>query len=239
MSAATITRDITIIPLLPPQVGTSFVYGKGRVHSGDERYIVSMFVDMRGSTQMAADKLPFDTVFIVNRFLGAVSQAVIRAGGNVNQYLGDGLLALFGVDTDQKSACRQALNAAAMVAENVEHLNQQLAEAEGKLIKFEIEINGGEVILGDIGYGENIAFTALGDAVNVAARLQDISKELACEVVISEEVCQTAGLIDDELPRQKITVRGREAPIVVRTVVKAEKLATVIERLTAGSVAKA
>lgn len=93
--------------------------------------------------------------------------------------------------------------------------------------------------LGDIGYGESIAFTALGDAVNVAARLQDMSKVLACEVVISEEVYQTAGLIDDELPRQKITVRGREAPIVVRTVVKAEKLATVIERLTAGSVAKA
>ena len=82
--------------------------------------------------------------------------------------------------------------------------------------------NGGEVILGDIGYGENIAFTALGDAVNVAARLQDISKELACEVVISEGVYQTAGLTGDELPRQEITVRGRTAAIVVRTTVKAE-----------------
>ena len=227
-------RDITIIPLLPPQVGTSFVHGKNRVHPGEERYIVSMFVDMRGSTQMAADKLPFDTVFIVNRFLGAVSQSVMRAGGNVNQYLGDGVLALFGVATDRKSACRQALNAAAMVAKNVEHLNQQLAEAEGKVIRFGIGINGGEVILGDIGYGENIAFTALGDAVNVAARLQDISKELACEVVISEEVYQTAGLTGDELPRQEITVRGRTAAIVVRTTVKAENLATLIERLTEG-----
>ena len=228
------SRDITIIPLLPPQVGTSFVHGKHRVHPGEERYIVSMFVDMRGSTQMAADQLPFDTVFIVNRFLGSISQAVMRAGGNVNQYLGDGLLALFGVDTDRKSACRQALNAAAMVAENVEHLNRQLAEAEGNVIRFGIGINGGEVILGDIGYGENIAFTALGDAVNVAARLQDMSKELACEVVISEEVYQTAGLTGDELPRQEITVRGRTAAIVVRTTVKAENLATLIERLTEG-----
>ncbi len=227
-------RDITIIPLLPPQVGTSFVHGKNRVHPGEERYIVSMFVDMRGSTQMAADNLPFDTVFIVNRFLGAVSQSVMRAGGNVNQYLGDGVLALFGVATDRKSACRQALNAAAMVAKNVEHLNQQLAEADGKVIRFGIGINGGEVILGDIGYGENIAFTALGDAVNVAARLQDISKELACEAVISEEVYQAAGLTGDELPRQEITVRGRTAAIVVRTTVKAENLATLIERITEG-----
>src|SRR6202022_3779099 len=102
------------------------------------------------------------TVFIVNRFLGAISQAVIRAGGNVNQYLGDGLLALFGVDTDRKSACRQALHAAAMVAENVERLNRQFAEAERTVIRFGIGINGGEAIVADIGYGENIAFTALG-----------------------------------------------------------------------------
>jgi adenylate cyclase len=233
------SRDITIIPLLPPQVGASFVHGTHRVHPGEERYIVSMFVDMRGSTQMAADQLPFDTVFIVNRFLGSISQAVMRAGGNVNQYLGDGLLALFGVDTDRKSACRQALNAAAMVAENVEHLNRQLAEAEGNVIRFGIGINGGEVILGDIGYGENIAFTALGDAVNVAARLQDMSKELECEVVISDDVCRTAGLPHDELQRKEITVRGRAGPIVVRTVLKAEDLATMLERTTAGSVAAA
>jgi adenylate cyclase len=233
------STDITIIPLLPPQVGTSFVHGKNRVHPGEERYIVSMFVDMRGSTQMAADQLPFDTVFIINRFLGAVSQAVKRAGGNVNQYLGDGLLALFGVETDRKSACQQALNAAAMVAENVEHLNRQLAEAERNVIRFGIGINGGEVIIGDIGHGENIAFTALGDAVNVAARLQDMSKELECEVVISDEVCRTAGLPHDEVQRKEITVRGRANPIVVRTVLKAENLATLFERAKANSVAAA
>ena len=56
------------------------MHGKTRIHPGEERYIVSMFVDMRGSTQMAADQLPFDTVFIVNRFLGAISQAVIQPG---------------------------------------------------------------------------------------------------------------------------------------------------------------
>ena len=231
------TRDITIVPLLPPQVGMSFVHGKSRIHPGEERYVVSMFVDMRGSTQMAADQLPFDTVFIVNRFLGAISQAVIRAGGNVNQFLGDGLLALFGVDTDPQSACRQALKAAAMVAKNIEHLNQQLAVTERNVIRFGIGINGGEVIIGDVGHGENIAFTALGDAVNVAARLQDMSKELECELVISDEVYQTAGLPREELQRKEITVRGRTAPIVVRTVLKAESLARLFERTTAGSVA--
>ena len=63
-----------------------------------------------------------------------------------------------------------------------------------------------------VGHGENIAFTALGDAVNVAARLQDMSKELECEVVISDEVYRTAGLPRDDLQRKEITVRGRSAP---------------------------
>jgi len=158
------------------QSRAAFLHGGQRMHPGEERYVVSMFVDMRGSTQMAADQLPFDTVFIVNRFLGAVSKAVTEGGGKVNQFLGDGLLALFGVDTDARTACRAALRAAAMIAANVEHLNRELAEAARSPVRFGIGINGGDVIVGDIGYGENVAYTALGDAVNVAARLEALAE---------------------------------------------------------------
>jgi adenylate cyclase len=226
------TTDISIVPLLPSNVGTSFVHGKIRVHPGEERYVVSMFVDMRGSTQRAADQLPFDTVFIVNRFVGAVSQAVTQAGGKVNQYLGDGLLALFGVDTDPRTACRQALKAAAMVAANVEHLNRQLAETERHPIRFGIGVNGGEVIVGDVGYGDNISFTALGDAVNVAARLQDMTKELECQLVVSQEVCEGAGLQNEAMPRREVAVRGRAAPVVVRTAIDAETIAASFDGAT-------
>ena len=83
-----------------------------------------MFVDMRGSTKLAEKRLPFDTVFIVNRFLGAVSQAVIECGGQPNQFVGDGMLALFGLSTSRADACRQALKAAAMIAANVDELNR-------------------------------------------------------------------------------------------------------------------
>ncbi len=65
-----------------------------------------MFVDMRGSTRLAEKQLPFDTVFIVNRFLGAVSQAVIECGGQPNQFVGDGELALFGLRSSPQAACR-------------------------------------------------------------------------------------------------------------------------------------
>ena len=72
-----------------------------------------MFVDMRRSTAMAEKRLPFDTMFIINRFVGAVSGAVEDAGGRPNQFVGDGMLALFGVDTGPGVACRQAIDAVA------------------------------------------------------------------------------------------------------------------------------
>src|SRR6202140_2494081 len=165
----------------------------GPSHIGEERYLVSMFIDMRSSPRLAENRLPFDTVFIVNRFLGAVSQAVIECGGQPNQFVGDGQLALFGLSSNPQTACRQALQAAAMIAANVDQLNQSLIHDLREPIQFGLGIHGGEVIIGDIGYRDHMVFTALGDAVNVAARLQDMTKTLACEAILSGGVRVTAG----------------------------------------------
>ena len=195
---------------------------------GQERYLVSLFVDMRGSTQLAEKRLPFDTVFIVNRFLGAVSQAVIENGGMPNQFVGDGMLALFGLSTGRQQACRQALRAAAMIAANVDALNKVLEHDLREPIRFGIGINGGEVIVGDIGYRDHMVFTALGDPVNVAARLQDMTKILACELVVSDEVRAEAGLSEDALPAQEVAIRGRNEPMIVRTVNDARTLSALV-----------
>jgi adenylate cyclase len=195
---------------------------------GQERYLVSMFVDMRGSTQLAENKLPFDTVFVVNRFLAAVSQAVIECGGQPNQFIGDGLLALFGLSSDPQTACRGAIRAASMIAANVEELNEFLKHDLREPIRFGIGIHGGEVIIGDIGYRDHMVFTALGDAVNVAARLQDMTKSLACEAIFSEEVRVTAGLSPLGLPQQEVAIRGRTEPMMVRTVASVKTLSALV-----------
>jgi adenylate cyclase len=225
--------DVAIIPIIPPHVNADFVRRRGRVNSGRERYVVCMFVDMRGSTKFAEKRLPFDVVFIVNRFLGAASQAAVDAGGRPNQFVGDGLLALFGLDSDAKTACRQALRAAAKVAANVEHMNHQLASDLGEPIRFGIGIHGGDVIVGDIGFREHTVFTALGDAVNVTARLQDTTKALDCTVVISEDVCATAGIAPDALERTRVSLRGRDEPVEVRTAKDPTVLASLLEPASA------
>src|SRR4051794_1239024 len=222
--------DLSFFQLFTPQTLSADGQASTSARIGQERYLVSLFVDMRGSTQLAEKRLPFDTVFIVNRFLGAVSQAVIENGGQPNQFVGDGMLALFGLSVDPQEACRQALKAAAGIARQIDELNELLSHDLRQPIRFGIGIHGGEVIIGDIGYRDHIVFTALGDAVNVAARLQDMTKTLACEAIVSEEVRRTAGLADDSLPQQEVAIRGRDEPMAVRVVADARELSALVDR---------
>jgi len=222
------TCDISFFQLFLPHTMSTDGHETNPTRIGQERYLVNMFVDMRGSTRMAEKRLPFDTVFIVNRFLGAVSQAVLASGGMPNQFVGDGMLALFGLSTTRQEACRQALRAAAMIAANVDELNKFLEHDLREPIRFGIGINGGEVIVGDIGYRDHMVFTALGDAVNVAARLQDMTKSLACEAVVSDEVRATAGVAADALPQHDVEIRGRNEPMIVRAVADARTLPALV-----------
>jgi len=201
--------DISFFQIFLPQTATAS--GPGPSHIGEERYLVSMFVDMRGSTRLAEHRLPFDTVFVVNQFLG------------------DGQLALFGLATSRQTACRQALKAAAMIAAKVDELNQFLKHDLREPIRFGIGIHGGEVIVGDIGYRDHMVFTALGDAVNVAARLQDMTKSLGCEAILSEEVRATADLALDTLPQQQVEIRGRNEPMSVRIVTSTSDLSALVD----------
>ena len=224
--------DLSFFQVFMPHVTAASLGKPGSVRIGQERYLVSMFVDMRGSTTLAEHRLPFDTLFIVNRFLSAISQAVIECGGQPNQFVGDGELALFGLDTDPQTACRQALQATALIATNIDELNQFLNHELLEPLRFGIGIHGGEVIIGDIGYRDHQVFTALGDAVNVAARLQEMTKGFGCEVIMSEEVYKTAGLLVN-LPDQELSIRGRAEPMIVRLAAHAKMLPSPIAAIVA------
>jgi adenylate cyclase len=209
--------DIAVIPVLPPNVGAEFVRARQRIQVGEEHFVASMFVDMRGSTSLSEGRLPFDIVFLINRFVESVSRAITDAGGEPNQFVGDGVLALFGLGTDPATACRQALRAASLIESNVAHLNHQFATEVSEPVQYGIGIHAGEVIVGDIGFRGRTVFTALGDSVNVAARLQDLTKRLGCRAVISDDVCRLAGLPPDALTRTEVEIRGHEKPMSVRT----------------------
>jgi adenylate cyclase len=121
------------------------------------------------------------------------------------------------------------MRAASMVASNIESMNQEFASELQAPIQFGIGIHGGDVIIGDIGFRAHTVFTALGDAVNVAARLQDMTKALDCTVVVSEEVCKNAGITSGRLMRTDVSIRGRNQPMTVCPVTDPTLLASLLD----------
>ena len=184
---------------------------------GEERYLVMMFIDLRGSTSLADERLPFDTVFLLNSFLEAIGRAVVAAGGRPNQMLGDGMLALFGLEVGPEVAARQAAAALAGIARNMLTLNQDLKNDLRQPLEVGVGLHGGDVVVGDLGCLDHLVYTALGDAVNIAARLQSMTKEVGCDILVSEAVYQASGLAVQDWPCRTLAVRGRALPFQVRS----------------------
>jgi adenylate cyclase len=207
-------RDLAVIPLFPPHPLPRQARRVERAQSGEERFIVAMFVDLRGSTRLAEERLPYDTVFIINRFLGAVGNAVRETGGSVNQFLGDGMMALFGLETDPTTARRQALRAVDAIAAHVDALNRMLAPDLGQTLRYGIGLHAGMAIVGEMGDETDARFTALGDTVNVASRLQGLTKPLDCIAIVSEAVYNAAQISAQSL--QELAVDGRAQRLQVR-----------------------
>jgi adenylate cyclase len=209
-------HDVAVWPLVPPAASRAFLQRRQLNAVPEERFAAFMFVDMRDSTQLAAVRLPFDSIFIVGHFLSAISAAIVEAGGQPNQFLGDAVLAIFGLHTDPATACRQALGALPLIAVNVAHLNTAIAQQMRQPIRFGIGLHCGRAVIGEIGFRDHVTFTALGDPLNVASRLQQLTKEIGCEAVVSEEVFHHAGVAADGLPQRAAALRGRDEPVSVR-----------------------
>ncbi|SDC70448.1 adenylate cyclase [Cupriavidus sp. YR651] len=215
------THDLSIWPLVPPAASAAFLQRRQRDVMPQERFAAFMFVDMRDSTKFAAAQLPFDSLFVVSRFLNSVCAAVVQAGGLPNQFLGDAVLAIFGLSSPPSVACRQALSAVPLVAANIEALNAALKQQLQSKIRFGIGLHCGRAVMGEIGFREHVTFTAIGDPLNVASRLEQLTKEIACEAIVSEDVFQHAGVSAAGLPQLDARLRGRTDPVPVRVLSKA------------------
>ena len=219
------SRDLSVTPLIQVAVSTGAAPASSAAHHGQEREIAVLFADLRGFTRLAEHKLPYDVVFFLNRYFEAVGGAIAEAGGIANQYTGDGVMALFGVETGPETACRQALRAAAGMVARVQEFSRSFgAELEAPL-RLGVGIHTGTVVVGEMGYGDTRYLTAVGDTVHVASRLEALTKEYECELVVSEQVLSRAGLAGADYPRHELTVRNREAPLRVAVVAEARGLA--------------
>ena len=216
--------DLRVTPLLPASAQARDGFSRPGYLHGAEREIVILFGDLRSFTQLSEKKLPYDLVFLLNRYFAETGHAVETAGGRIDKFIGDGVMALFGLDSGVEAGCREALVAAKDMAERMETLNRALIHDIPEPLRIGIGIHTGPAIVGEMGYGTAVSITAVGDSVNTASRIEALTKTYACELVISEAVALRAGIDLGDAPRHEIEIRGRVERLVVRTFASARDL---------------
>ena len=204
------TGDIGVTPLLAPASADA-----PHTQFGVEREVVVLFVDLRRWTSLSEQQLPHDLAYLLDRYFAAVGDAVREAGGIPNQFIGDSVMAIFGMDNDSESACRQALAAARGIETRMETTNESMRRDFGHSMEFGMGIHAGRAAVGEVGYQDTRTFTAVGDAVNTASRLQELCKDYGVRLVISDRVAQGAGLDTSVLAAHMLAIRGRSSELCI------------------------
>jgi adenylate cyclase len=205
-----------VTPLLPASAGPVEAYRRQPQAHGGEHYVAILFADIRGFTSISEGKLPYDVVFILNRYFRATGHAIEAAGGRVDKFIGDGVMAIFGLTTDPQTACRQALDAARRMALALDDLNEALSGDLDMPLRIGIGLHAGPAIVGEMGYERAAQITAIGDTVNTASRLESLTKEFGAELVVSQELLDSAGVDPETAPRHDVEIRGRQGRLAVR-----------------------
>ncbi len=184
---------------------------------GEEREVTILFSDLRGFTSLSEKLPPAELVALLNRYLDRMSGIVERHGGVVDKYIGDAIMALFGAPVAAPDAAARAVAAARDMLAALEALNRELA-AEGRpALALGIGINTGRVIAGNMGSHTRLNYTVVGDAVNLAARIEALTKEPAygARLIVSEATARAAGLGATARPLGAVTVKGKTEAVQI------------------------
>lgn len=222
------THSVTVVPILDTDslgIKTQLARQNG---GGRERRVAVLFCDLRDFTRIAEHKLPYDTVFLLNRYFEVIGEAVESSGGVIDKFIGDGALAIFGLKTPLPEACRQSLAAAVRLSEGIRALNQTFEHELEQPLRVAIGLHAGPAIVGEMGYGQATSLTAVGDTINTASRLEGLAKEHDAELAVSVELVERAGLSLVGNRRIDIGLRGRQATLETWIVDDAARLSEVM-----------
>ncbi len=224
------TANLDVFPLLPPNVtSVSGFAGQSQIQ-GREQVVAILFSDLRSFTRFSEHRLPYDVVFVLNQYFAAMGAAVEGAGGYLDKFIGDGVMALFGLDDEPATACRQSLRAALDMAHALAELNRVLAHDLPEPLRMGIGIHVGPVIVGEMGHGHARSLTAIGDAANTASRLEALNKEYGTVLILSEDVASLAGVDCSAFPAHEIEVRGRTTPLQIYAIADPTALEQALEQ---------
>lgn len=187
--------------------------------------VAVLFTDIVGFTEFAEQHKPAQVMTLLRHYHAFVERVIFQNGGTLDKYLGDGVMATFGTPETSPEDAANALKAAKQLLEETDAFNKERAGDGLPPVRISIGVHFGPVILGDIGPARRLEFAVVGDTVNVASRLEAVSRELGCNCVVSEDLMRHANLKEDaaaakDVPfsaREAIKLRGRKTAIDVWT----------------------
>ncbi|HUZ76518.1 MAG TPA: adenylate/guanylate cyclase domain-containing protein [Chloroflexota bacterium] len=187
--------------------------------AGERRVVTILFGDLRGSTALA-DQLPAEAVVeLLNSYVGAMASCVFDCGGILDKFLGDGLMAIFGVLPDASQGADGAVRTAQAIRRAIGQLNRERLERGQAEIGFGVGIHTGEVVLGAVGLPRRSDYTAIGDTVNTASRLESLCKEYHVDSVVSADAAQLVNPAVCALqPLGSAPIRGKAEPVDIFTI---------------------
>ena len=217
------SQSVTVHPILRQATGADG-FARPSFADGEEIDVTLLFADLRGFTKMSDKRLPYDVVFILNQYFELMGEAIESTDGYLDKFIGDGIMAIFGIRSGADIGAKQAIGAAIKMGQRLSELNARLEGELDEPLRMGIGLHRGSAIVGNMGYGDAMSVTAIGSTVNTAARLEGTAKTLNVQLVISKEVTDAAGvdLPDHEL--HSVEVRGRQDPLDVYAIEDASQL---------------
>jgi adenylate cyclase len=180
---------------------------------GERRRITVMFSDIRGFTAMAEGMRPEQVVELLSEYFDRMVEVILHYQGTIDKFLGDGMMVIFGAPLDDPYQEEHAVAAAVEMQKELTALCKKW-EAEGRpAIRMGIGINSGAAVVGNIGSDQRMEYTAIGDAVNLAARLESASKDLGAGIVVSEHTYDAVRSLYRWKSEGEVTVKGRTEPV--------------------------
>ncbi len=232
---AKVHGNLEIRPLVQPQQQLATPPNLDPLGWGVEREVAILFLDIRGFSRISEKSLPYDIVFILNSFFAEITSEIESANGFVDKFMGDGLMAIFGLTSSPAEASRDALIAAANCQKATASVSRLLTQHLAEPIRIGIGIHTGQAIIGRIGKTADqkgpSRLTAVGDSVNIAARLESATKELKSEIVFSKATLEHSRLKNPANmgKRSSIKVHNISTPIEVIAVKDTTKLANALD----------
>jgi class 3 adenylate cyclase len=184
---------VSFLGTVSPQVMKAILSGRIKPDRAERTRACVLFSDIRGFTKRGEGMQPERLVTMLNRYFTVMSEVVHKHHGTVDKFIGDGLMAFFGAPEALECPERNALEAAQEMIERLGEVNAELVARGEEPLKIGIGLHSGEVVVGDIGSKERHNYTAIGDVVNVASRLEGLSKTAGHPIICSKAVVQALG----------------------------------------------